>query len=65
MRIRHLRIDVEYDVDANPLRLYSYRVVEVVNAALRAEAPAARVVFTRDAPDAGALDGPRGRHGGS
>jgi hypothetical protein len=58
---RYLRVDLEYDMDANPLRLHSYVVLESLGRILREDMPYVRVVFTRDAPTREALDEGRGR----
>lgn len=59
MTKRYLRIDIEYDMDINPLRLHSYDITDNIKRILREDMPYCKVVFTRDSPNEKGLDNPR------
>lgn len=58
MNKRYLRIDLEYDMDFNASRLYSYIILENINRILREDMPYVKVLFTRDTSDRDKLSEP-------
>lgn len=56
MHKRFIRIDIEYDMDINPLRLHSFVILDNLKRILEEDMPYAKVIFTRDSPDIKGLD---------
>jgi hypothetical protein len=56
MHKRFLRIDLEYDMDVNPLRLHSYVILENLSRIIREDMPYVRVIFSRDTRTREGLD---------
>jgi len=56
MHKRYLRIDLEYDMDINPLRLQSYVIVDNLRRILAEDMPYVKVIRTLDSPELGNLD---------
>jgi len=50
MHKRYLRIDLEYDMDVNLLRLHSFQIIDNIKRILREDMPYTKVLFTRDSP---------------
>lgn len=48
MHKRYLRIDFEYDMDTNPIRMGSYIILENIQRILKEDMPYVKVIFTRD-----------------
>lgn len=62
MHRRYLRIDIEYDMDADTGRLYSYIIIENIKHLLTKDSLAScKIVFTRDSPTDLGLDESRYR----
>lgn len=53
---RYLRIDLEYDMDINPIRLQSYVILDNIKQVLAEDMPYVKVLFTRDSPTRDGLD---------
>lgn len=59
MHKRFIRVDIEYDMDVNPVRLHSFAVIDSIKRAIEV-LPSTKVLFSRDSPDREALDKPVG-----
>ena len=60
MHKRFIRIDLEYDMDINPLRLHSFLVIDNLKRILQEDIPYVRYIFSRDSPDREGLNKPVG-----
>lgn len=56
MHKRYLRIDLEYDMDVNPLRMEGFVIVENIKRILNEDMPYVKVIRMRDSPDLDKLD---------
>lgn len=56
MHKRFVRIDLEYDMDANPLRLHSFVILDNIKRILEEDIPYMKILFSRDSPTADGLD---------
>lgn len=59
MHKRFIRIDLEYDMDVNPLRLHSFTIIDNIKQVLAEDMPYVKILFTRDSPRVEGLDEPR------
>lgn len=58
MHKRYVRIDLEYDMDVNPLRRHSFAVLDNLKRILEEDMPYVKVIFSRDSPELEGLDKP-------
>lgn len=58
MHKRYVRIDLEYDMDRNPLRMHSFAVLDNLKRILEEDMPYVKVIFSRDSPTVEHLDRP-------
>jgi hypothetical protein len=56
MHKRYLRIDLEYDMDINPIRMHSFVILDNIKRVLQEDMPYVKVIFTRDSPSIEKLD---------
>jgi hypothetical protein len=56
MHKRYLRIDLEYDMDINPIRLQSYAILNNLRRILEEDMPYLKILSMKDAPTREALD---------
>lgn len=45
---RYLRIDIEYDMDINPIRLHSFVILDNIKRIIAEDMPYIKIIFTRD-----------------
>lgn len=56
MHKRYLRIDLEYDMDINPIRLHSFAILDNIKRIVQEDMPYVKVIFSRDTGTIEGLD---------
>jgi len=51
MTKRFIRIDMEYDMDINPLRLHSFAITDNIKRILAEDMPYVKIISVRDCPN--------------
>jgi len=58
MTKRYIRIDLEYDMDINSIRLHSFAIIDNIKRVLQEDMPYVKVLFSRDSPTREHLNDP-------
>lgn len=58
MHKRYLRIDLEYDMDINPIRMHSFVIMDNIRRIISEDMPYVKVLYSRDSPTREDLDRP-------
>ncbi len=48
MTKRFIRIDLEYDLDLNPIRMHSFVIMDNIKRVLKEDMPYVKILFSRD-----------------